>query len=49
LSPLADVSDGGFAEMPFPPRLGEHNEAIYSGALGMTRARIAELKERGII
>jgi formyl-CoA transferase len=49
LPPLADVSDGGFAEMPFPPRLGEHNEAIYSGALGMTSARIAELKERGII
>jgi formyl-CoA transferase len=49
LPPLADVSDGGFAEMLFPPRLGEHNEAIYSGALGMTSARIAELKERGII
>jgi len=49
LPPLADVSDGGLAALSFPPRLGEHNEAIYSGALGMTSARIAELKERGII
>lgn len=49
LPPLADVSGGGLAALSFPPRLGEHNEAIYSGALGMTSARIAELKERGII
>ena len=33
----------------FPPRLGEHNEAIYGGDLGMSRNRIAELKEKGMI
>jgi crotonobetainyl-CoA:carnitine CoA-transferase CaiB-like acyl-CoA transferase len=35
--------------LPFPPRLGEHNEAIYGGNLGMSENRIAELKERGMI
>jgi formyl-CoA transferase len=35
--------------LPFPPRLGEHNEAIYGGDLRMSRNRIAELKERGMI
>ncbi len=49
LSPVADVSDGGLAELPFPPRLGEHNEEIYGGVLGMNGPRMAELRERGII
>ena len=35
--------------LPFPPRLGEHNEAIYGGDLRMSRNRIAELKDRGMI
>ena len=35
--------------LPFPPRLGEHNEAIYGALLGMNRKRIAELKEKGMI
>lgn len=49
LPPLAEVSDGGLAEMPFPPRLGEHNEAIYGGVLGMRQEQIAELEKRGVI
>jgi crotonobetainyl-CoA:carnitine CoA-transferase CaiB-like acyl-CoA transferase len=32
----------------FPPRLGEHNEAVY-GALGYTPAQVAELGRRGIV
>ena len=35
--------------LSFPPRLGEHNEAIYGGGLGMSPHRIAELRERGMI
>ena len=35
--------------LPFPPRLGEHNEAIYGGDLGVSPNRIAELRERGMI
>ncbi|MBI3762678.1 MAG: CoA transferase [Chloroflexi bacterium] len=49
LPPLAEVSDSGLAELSFPPRLGEHNEAIYGGVLGMDTPRLAELKERGVI
>jgi len=30
--------------LSFPPRLGEHNEAIYGGELGMSRKRIAQLR-----
>ena len=32
-----------------PPRLGEHNEAIYGGKLGMSRKRIAQLREKGMM
>jgi len=32
-----------------PTRMGEDNEEIYCGKLGMTRERLAELKERGVI
>jgi crotonobetainyl-CoA:carnitine CoA-transferase CaiB-like acyl-CoA transferase len=31
------------------PTLGQHNEQVYSGRLGMTPARIAELKRKGVI
>src|SRR5574341_405940 len=44
LSPVAEVSDGGLAELQFPPRLGEHNEAIYGKALGYDAHQIAMLK-----
>ena len=32
-----------------PTHLGAHNEEIYCGTLGMTRERLAELQEKGII
>jgi len=35
--------------LSFPPRLGEHNEAIYGGELGMSRKRIAGLREKGMV
>ncbi len=35
--------------LSFPPRLGEHNGTIYGGELGMSRNRIAELREEGMI
>src|SRR5436190_839069 len=34
--------------LAFPPRLGEHNERVY-GALGLSAARIAELRARGVV
>lgn len=49
LPPLADVSDGGPTELTFPPRLGEHNEAIYGQVLGLGGADIRALRERGTI
>jgi crotonobetainyl-CoA:carnitine CoA-transferase CaiB-like acyl-CoA transferase len=33
----------------FPPRLGEHNAAVYGEALAYGAARLAELRERGVI
>lgn len=35
--------------LSFPPRFGEHNEAVYSGALGLPGQKLSELKEKGII
>ena len=35
--------------LAFPPRLGEHNEAIYGGTLGYPPERLADLRERRII
>ena len=32
-----------------PTHMGEHNEEIYCGKLGMTRERLAELKEKGVV
>lgn len=49
LPPLAEVSAEDLAELAFPPRLGEHNQAIYGGLLGIDGDRIAELTEHGII
>ena len=49
LPPLAVVSDEGRAELAFPPRLGEHNEAIYGEVLGMNSQHIQALRERGTI
>ncbi|MFH1135070.1 MAG: CoA transferase [Pseudomonadota bacterium] len=33
----------------FPPRLGEHNLAIYGGVLGKTGEELDDLKEKGVI
>lgn len=49
LPPLAEVSDSGLAELSFPPRLGEHNEAIYGGVLGYNTMKTSDLRSRGII
>ena len=35
--------------MSFPPRFGEHNEEIYGGLLGYSRAKLKEYKEKNII
>ena len=32
-----------------PPRLGEHNRAVYGGLLGYGETRLAELRENGVI
>jgi crotonobetainyl-CoA:carnitine CoA-transferase CaiB-like acyl-CoA transferase len=39
----------GKIRWPGPTRMGEHNEEIYGGKLGIALERIAELKEKGII
>jgi len=39
----------GKIRWPGPTRMGEHKEEIYCGKLGMSRERLAELKEKGII
>jgi crotonobetainyl-CoA:carnitine CoA-transferase CaiB-like acyl-CoA transferase len=31
------------------PTLGQHNEQVYCGRLGMTPARVAELQRKGVI
>ena len=40
-------SQGG--ALSFPPRFGEHNEAIYGQVLGLGPEKINEMKEKGII
>jgi crotonobetainyl-CoA:carnitine CoA-transferase CaiB-like acyl-CoA transferase len=35
-------------QLPFPPRWGEHNAAVY-GALGYDAQKLVELKEAGVI
>ena len=49
LPPVAEVSDGGLSELSFPPRLGEHNQAVYGEALGYNSERLSVLRERGVI
>jgi crotonobetainyl-CoA:carnitine CoA-transferase CaiB-like acyl-CoA transferase len=39
----------GKIRWPGPTRMGEHNEEIYCGKLGMSREQLAELKEKGVI
>jgi len=35
--------------LSFPPRFGEHNEALYGQTLGLSQEKLAEYKERGVI
>jgi len=35
--------------LSFPPRFGQHNEALYGGVLGRSKEELAGLKEKGII
>lgn len=35
--------------LPFPPRFGEHNGAVYGGELGMSAEELAGLKAEGVI
>jgi formyl-CoA transferase len=39
----------GKIRWPGPTRMGQHNEEIYCGKLGLSREHLAELKEKGII
>jgi len=39
----------GKIRWPGPTRMGQHNEEIYSGKLGMSREQLAELKEKGVV
>jgi formyl-CoA transferase len=39
----------GKIRWPGPTRMGQHNEEIYGDLLGMSKERLAELKEKGII
>jgi formyl-CoA transferase len=47
--PPSAALDGPSSDMRFPPRLGEHNEAIYGEQLRYSPAKLADLESRGII
>jgi formyl-CoA transferase len=49
LPPLPVVSEPGLAELAFPPRLGEHNEAIFGKGLGLSRTELSQLQSQGVI
>lgn len=51
LPPLAEVAADSDPppQISFPPLLGEHNQAIYGGVLGINDQRLSELREGGII
>jgi len=36
-------------QMSFPPRLGEHNDEIYGGVLGLSAAQLSELKTEEVL
>lgn len=43
------LSDTGEESFSPPPTLGQHNEEIYKGVLGLTDEQLAELKSAGVI
>jgi crotonobetainyl-CoA:carnitine CoA-transferase CaiB-like acyl-CoA transferase len=47
--PFARFSDSPIRYRRRPPTVGEHNQAIYRGELGLSEARIAELARAGVI
>jgi crotonobetainyl-CoA:carnitine CoA-transferase CaiB-like acyl-CoA transferase len=47
--PFARFSETPISYRRRPPLLGEHNQEIYSGELGLSAERIQDLKRRGII
>ena len=47
--PFARFSDSPIRYRRRPPTVGEHNEAIYRGELGISESRIAELARAGVI
>lgn len=47
--PPVNVPNRPDQTLKFPPRLGEHNEAILRGVLGYSADQISSLKERGVI
>jgi len=49
LTPLAEVGEPASTPLTFPPRLGEHNQAIYGGVLCYDSKKLAGLKAAGII
>jgi crotonobetainyl-CoA:carnitine CoA-transferase CaiB-like acyl-CoA transferase len=50
LTIVLPAGPAGIAEsLSFPPRLGEHNEAIYGNALGYSNADLIRLQEQGTI
>ncbi len=49
LAPVAEVNADQVSELSFPPRLGEHNAAIYGEVLGYNSDQLAELRSRQVI
>jgi hypothetical protein len=45
----APFLDANQRTLSFPPRFGEHNEAVYSAELGIRSDELAALKAEGII
>lgn len=51
LPPPSTVSAQALSKLslPFPPRLGEHNEEIYCGVLGLSKEELEDLRKRKIV
>ena len=46
---FAPKMSGNDLEYRCSPKLGEHNEKVYRGLLGLSEAEMAELKAKGVI
>jgi crotonobetainyl-CoA:carnitine CoA-transferase CaiB-like acyl-CoA transferase len=47
--PFAKFSSGGCAVRRPAPRIGEHNEEVYGGELGLSASRLEELRREAVI